>query len=151
MELKPPECQTTLLEYDRRFEIYGDDFVFYDYNKPLELPKALQIEPFDLVIADPPFLSEECLRKTAQTIKFLAKGKILLCTGTQRLIDKDIKFLIMWVGSFQRKITNVWEPRSVLVGRGVESSLCKNCSSVISSLFRSLLFPLTIAHIMKTI
>ena len=147
MELKPPECQTTLLEYDRRFEIYGDGFVFYDYNKPLELPKALQIEPFDLVIADPPFLSEECLRKMAQTIKFLAKGKILLCTGTQRLIDKDIKFLIMRVGSFQRKITNVLEPRtnlSIPVGRGVENSLCKNCYSVIS-------FPLTIAHIMKTI
>ena len=86
MELKPPECEAILLEYDRRFMIYGDDFVFYDYNKPLELPEALQTEPFDLVIADPPFLSEECLRKTAQTIKLLAKGKILLCTGT--LIDK---------------------------------------------------------------
>ena len=82
MELKPDECQVTLLEYDRRFEIYGDDFVFYDYNKPLELPEALQKESFDMVIADPPFLSEECLRKTAQTIKLLAKGKILLCTGT---------------------------------------------------------------------
>ena len=104
MELKPPECKAILLEYDRRFEIYGDDFVFYDYNKPLELPKALQTEPFDLVIADPPFLSEECLQKTAQTIKLLAKGKILLCTGT--LIDKAIKILIMWVGSFLRNNIN---------------------------------------------
>ena len=36
---------------------------------------------FDLVLADPPFLSDECLTKTAVTLKFLAKDKILLCTG----------------------------------------------------------------------
>ncbi|XP_066400904.1 EEF1A lysine methyltransferase 1 isoform X3 [Molothrus aeneus] len=36
---------------------------------------------FDVVIADPPYLSEECLQKTAETIKYLTKGKILLCTG----------------------------------------------------------------------
>ena len=33
---------------------------------------------FDVVFADPPFLSEECLTKTAVTIKFMAKGKIIL-------------------------------------------------------------------------
>lgn len=37
---------------------------------------------YDLVIADPPFLSDECLTKTALTIKFLAKKDIVLCTGT---------------------------------------------------------------------
>ena len=36
---------------------------------------------YDLVIADPPFISDECLTKTALTIKFLAKKKIVLCTG----------------------------------------------------------------------
>lgn len=102
MELKPDECQVTLLEYDRRFKIYGDGFVFYDYNKPLELPEALQKESFDVVIADPPFLSEECLRNIAQTIKLLAKGKILLCTGTNNRQGSN-KFLIMWVWSFQRR------------------------------------------------
>lgn len=39
-------------------------------------------ENFDVVFADPPFLSEECLTKTAVTVKFLAKDKIVLCSGT---------------------------------------------------------------------
>ena len=34
-----------------------------------------------MVFADPPFLSEECLTKTAVTLKYLAKRKIVLCTG----------------------------------------------------------------------
>ncbi|XP_018321041.1 EEF1A lysine methyltransferase 1 isoform X2 [Agrilus planipennis] len=33
------------------------------------------------VIADPPFLSDECLTKTAVTLKYLAKENIILCTG----------------------------------------------------------------------
>lgn len=81
MEIKPSDCETILLEYDRRFEMYGDNFVFYDYIDPLNLPNKLSKRSFDMVIADPPYLSEECLRKTAQTIAFLAKEKILLCTG----------------------------------------------------------------------
>ena len=81
VEMKSPDCETVLLEYDRRFEIYGDNFVFYDYNNPLNLPGKLAEHSFDMVIADPPFLSDECLRKTLQTVSFLAKRKILLCTG----------------------------------------------------------------------
>jgi len=36
-----------------------------------------------VVIADPPFLSEECLEKVSLTIKKIIapKGKIILCTG----------------------------------------------------------------------
>lgn len=70
-----------LLEFDRRFAAYGDEFVFYDYNNPLCLPEDLLPHSFDIVIADPPYLSEECLSKVALTIKYLTKGKILLCTG----------------------------------------------------------------------
>uniref|UniRef100_A0A8C1QPL1 EEF1A lysine methyltransferase 1 n=1 Tax=Cyprinus carpio TaxID=7962 RepID=A0A8C1QPL1_CYPCA len=70
-----------LLEFDRRFAAYGDEFVFYDYNNSLCLPEALLPQSFDIVIADPPYLSEECLSKVALTIKYLTKGKILLCTG----------------------------------------------------------------------
>ena len=84
MEVKPScdTCSIILLEYDKRFSIHGENYVFYDYNKPLDLPSSLAEEgQFDLVAADPPFLSEECLTKTALTIKHLAKNKILLCTG----------------------------------------------------------------------
>lgn len=75
-----------LLEFDRRFAAYGDEFVFYDYNNPLCLPEDLLPQSFDIVIADPPYLSEECLSKVALAIKHLTKGKILLCTGKWKLI-----------------------------------------------------------------
>ncbi|XP_037095828.1 EEF1A lysine methyltransferase 1 [Syngnathus acus] len=71
-----------VLEYDRRFAIYGDDFIFYDYNHPLAFAeRGVAPGSFDVVLADPPYLSEECLTKVAQTVKYLTKGKVLLCTG----------------------------------------------------------------------
>lgn len=76
-----------ILEYDRRFSVYGEEFIFYDYNNPLNLPEHLLPHSFDIVVADPPYLSEECLQKTAETIKYLTKGKILLCTG---IINKNM-------------------------------------------------------------
>lgn len=89
------ECdkrQITLFEYDSRFKIFGVDFIQYDYKSPLNVPKCMSSQ-FDLVIADPPFLSAECLTKTAVTIKFLMKKNIVLCTGAvmtelaERLLD----------------------------------------------------------------
>ncbi|KAM9709394.1 EEF1A lysine methyltransferase 1 [Menidia menidia] len=72
-----------VLEFDRRFAAYGEDFVFYDYNRPLALPAAVAMATgsFDVVLADPPYLSRECLEKVAQTVRHLSKGKVLLCTG----------------------------------------------------------------------
>ncbi|XP_027740259.1 EEF1A lysine methyltransferase 1 isoform X1 [Empidonax traillii] len=80
-ELDGKDFSVCILEYDRRFSVYGEEFIFYDYNQPLNLPENLLPHSFDIVIADPPYLSEECLQKTAETIKYLTKGKILLCTG----------------------------------------------------------------------
>ncbi|XP_074841415.1 EEF1A lysine methyltransferase 1 [Carettochelys insculpta] len=70
-----------ILEYDKRFSVYGEEFIFYDYNDPLNIPENLKPHSFDIVLADPPYLSEECLRKMAETVRYLTKGKILLCTG----------------------------------------------------------------------
>ena len=64
--------------------MYGSNFIFYDYNDPLSLPETLKEHSFDLVMADPPFLNEECLAKTSETIKYLTKDKIILCTGKPR-------------------------------------------------------------------
>lgn len=69
-----------LFEYDKRFSVYGSDFVFYDYNEPMKFDEEL-INSFDLVVVDPPFLSEECLTKSLQTTKSLTKKHVLLCTG----------------------------------------------------------------------
>ncbi|KAK3097493.1 hypothetical protein FSP39_010140 [Pinctada imbricata] len=79
-QLKPNSCVAKCMEYDERFRIYGDDFVFYDYNAPTNFPVEWQ-NSFDVVIADPPFLNEDCLSKTAVTVRFLTKDKVILCTG----------------------------------------------------------------------
>ena len=71
-----------LFEYDKRFEIYGNDFVFYDYKEPLNFDQNLK-DFFDLIIADPPFLADECQIKTGMTIKKVGKSnhKLIVCTG----------------------------------------------------------------------
>lgn len=81
LELAVDCKQAVLFEYDKRFSIYGDNFTYYDYNAPLDIESSIKEKSFDIVFADPPFLSEECLSKVTQTIKYLAKGKIILCTG----------------------------------------------------------------------
>ncbi|XP_028643038.1 EEF1A lysine methyltransferase 1 [Grammomys surdaster] len=80
-ELHREDISVYIFEYDRRFAIYRDEFIFYDYNHPLDLPEGIAAHSFDIVVADPPYLSEECLRKTSETIQFLTRGKVLLCTG----------------------------------------------------------------------
>ena len=59
-------------------------FTLYDYREPLALPEGL-LRSFSVIVADPPFLSEECLRRTAQTMRALAadaeRPKYYLLTG----------------------------------------------------------------------
>ncbi|XP_013396551.1 EEF1A lysine methyltransferase 1 [Lingula anatina] len=75
-----PSSDAVLLEYDKRFAIHGDKYIFYDYKNPLDIPRDLE-KAFDIVVVDPPFLSERCLKNTAETVKFIWKGKVILCTG----------------------------------------------------------------------
>ncbi|XP_066250017.1 EEF1A lysine methyltransferase 1 [Euwallacea similis] len=75
-----PSAKVTLFEYDKRFAAFGPDFIFYDYKSPLSIHRD-KSSYYDIVLADPPFLSEECLTKTAATIKYLSKEKVILCTG----------------------------------------------------------------------
>lgn len=94
----------TVFEYDKRFAVYGTDFVFYDYRSPLDIPRELR-ESFDLVFADPPFLSEECLTKTAVTLKYLAKERIVLCTGAV-MADLADRLLSLKLCKFEPKHEN---------------------------------------------
>ncbi|QHO11921.1 Protein-lysine N-methyltransferase [Arachis hypogaea] len=50
-----PNVPAKLFEYDKRFEQYGCDYTFYDYNHPEELPLELKYS-FKIVVADPPYL-----------------------------------------------------------------------------------------------
>ena len=90
-----PESNAYLFEYDRRFAIYRDRFVEYDYNEPLAFKDADElVGSFDFILADPPFLSKECFENVAKTVKFLAKDstKLLICTGA--VMEADIKTLL---------------------------------------------------------
>ncbi|CAJ2672946.1 unnamed protein product [Trifolium pratense] len=78
-----PYVSVQLLEYDKRFEQYGSDYTFYDYNHPEELPSELK-HSYKVIVADPPYLSKECLEKVAETVSFLRQpGELflLLLTG----------------------------------------------------------------------
>uniref|UniRef100_A0A4W5MX90 EEF1A lysine methyltransferase 1 n=1 Tax=Hucho hucho TaxID=62062 RepID=A0A4W5MX90_9TELE len=57
-----------VLEYDHILDTYGQ--------------KDMAPQSFDIILADPPYLSEDRLTKVAQTVKYLANSKVLLCTGT---------------------------------------------------------------------
>jgi hypothetical protein len=46
---RPKLC---LLEFDKRFEVVGSDFSFYDFQHPLRLPSELKGQ-FDRIICDP--------------------------------------------------------------------------------------------------
>ncbi|DAA22811.1 EEF1A lysine methyltransferase 1-like [Bos javanicus] len=75
------DVSVRIFQYNHRFAIYGEDFVYYDYRNPVNLPERIATHSFDIVGADTLYLSEECLRKMSETIKLLTRGKILLCTG----------------------------------------------------------------------
>ena len=125
-EIEPRASRIFLLEYDRRFAAYRSQFAFYDYSSPLVLPPELGLIPrqcrhclrscrvmmipmsesrikliavgaCDLVVADPPFLSQECMEKTIQTVLTLSHtGRAIFCTGTHtRLCDwMDLSLLL---------------------------------------------------------
>ncbi len=62
--------------------MWRDDrgFVYYDFNKPEELREDL-LKSFDMVVVDPPFITEEVWRKYAATCKLLLKEGIDETTG----------------------------------------------------------------------
>ncbi|KAF9434799.1 EEF1A lysine methyltransferase 1 [Entomortierella beljakovae] len=85
MSMNPPNTNNLFLfEFDTRFDVYGRQFIHYDYSKPIEFRLSEELKgSVDMIVVDPPFLSEECLTKTLQTVRHLVKpnGKIVLCTG----------------------------------------------------------------------
>jgi EEF1A lysine methyltransferase 1 len=84
--MNPPTTNIYLFEYDTRFErlVQAPElFITYDYNNPLKFPKELRGK-VDRILADPPFLSDECLTRTAMTVRTLLKkgtGQTMVCTG----------------------------------------------------------------------
>jgi 16S rRNA G966 N2-methylase RsmD len=46
--------------------------VFYDFNRPEDIPESLR-KTFDMVVIDPPFITEEVWRKYGTAGKMLQK------------------------------------------------------------------------------
>merc|ERR1711931_86294 len=93
----PSSRRAIVLEFDRRFAKWGADFVFYDYKDDSipELPVDWR-NSFDVVVCDPPFLTEDCAAATLKAaVETLGKKptsstststasptcKVMFCTG----------------------------------------------------------------------
>ncbi|CAI2382156.1 unnamed protein product [Moneuplotes crassus] len=95
-----------VFDYDKKF--YKDpNYVFYDFNKPEDIPTDLE-GVFDFVVIDPPFVTEEVWTLYATAAKYLLAedGKILLST-----IDEREEFLKETLGvdkkTFRPSIPNL--------------------------------------------
>jgi hypothetical protein len=81
--------QLVLLEIDTRFAVFPE-FKLYDYTKPLDVD-GLE-EGGDLrgaaaaVALDPPFLNDDCMTKSSETVRTLCNKNtsILVSTGKSR-------------------------------------------------------------------
>jgi hypothetical protein len=61
-----------VFDFDKQWES-DRGFVFYDFNKPDELPAEL-LRSFDMLVIDPPFITHEVWRKYGDTAKLLLKA-----------------------------------------------------------------------------
>lgn len=61
-----------VFEYDKQWES-DRGFVFYDFNKPDELPADL-LNTFDMLVIDPPFITNDVWTKYGDTGKLLLKA-----------------------------------------------------------------------------
>ncbi|KAF4983817.1 hypothetical protein FZEAL_854 [Fusarium zealandicum] len=93
-----------LFEHDNRFGVFPE-FVFYDFQRPLQLPGSLK-GSLDGVIVDPPFFSNDCQTKFALTARWLLKPKsprVIVCTGERMapLVDKLYRSLKVYPTTFE--------------------------------------------------
>ncbi|CAF1071607.1 unnamed protein product [Rotaria sp. Silwood1] len=95
MQKEHPEIDNVLFEYDTRFAIDNKSFIEYDYNDAdrIEENYASLKNSFDVLIIDPPFLSQECFEKVSRLVKFIGKPtpqcKHIICTGA--IQEENIK------------------------------------------------------------
>ncbi len=76
--LDPPDTEFVILEFDKRFSVYGEKFFEYDFNNPTYLPQEL-FHAFDFVIADPPYLNKDCMSQTGSVLILPQFGMKCLC------------------------------------------------------------------------
>jgi hypothetical protein len=80
----PDGVTVRIFEYDRRFACFGDAYVFYDFNQPLDFPAEL-VGACDVIMLDPPFINPDTLAGFAASVAALRRNDgaaVLLCTGS---------------------------------------------------------------------
>lgn len=98
-------AETYIFEYDQRFSNYGASFVHYDYNEALKDGVLDEYRGFfDIIIADPPFLAEECIEKMGSIVRKFGKerAKVVLCSG---IVVRD------WAKQHMNLELCKWEPK----------------------------------------
>eukprot|EP00033_Pygsuia_biforma_P001595 GCRY01001796.1.p1 GENE.GCRY01001796.1~~GCRY01001796.1.p1 ORF type:complete len:220 (-),score=8.73 GCRY01001796.1:463-1122(-) len=102
LSLKPPNA-FYVFEIDNRFDCYGDQFVYYDFNRPESVPEPLQ-HHCSVIIIDPPFLNEETLslyKKTCTLLKKTEETPLIVCSA------ETVEFYVKEL--FEAK-PNIWRP-----------------------------------------
>ncbi|EEU35042.1 uncharacterized protein NECHADRAFT_37472 [Fusarium vanettenii 77-13-4] len=94
--------KVVLFEHDHRFSVFPE-FVFYDFQRPLQLPGLCFI---DSIIIDPPFFSSDCQTKFALTARWLLKPaspRVIVCTGERMssLVSKLYRSLKVYSTTFE--------------------------------------------------
>lgn len=95
--IRDANTMVRLFEFDTRFSIFGEDFVYYDYRNVVQNEESLikKFEKsFDIIFADPPFLSEECIENMAGIIKKIMKedADLIVCSG--KIMEVSLKNIL---------------------------------------------------------
>ncbi|KAJ1877045.1 Protein-lysine N-methyltransferase efm5 [Coemansia sp. RSA 1722] len=84
-----------VFEYDKRFDLFKEQFVFYDFSKPLGFARVEEMKAmFKFIVADPPFLNEDCLSQTMETVKHVGAEDMLLMIDTGAVMEQLAKKLV---------------------------------------------------------
>ena len=80
----------SLFEFDKRFSIFGDDYNFYDLNKPKDIDSKHH-NKYDIIIADPPFLNKETIKLVAESMRLLGKKESMKIFITGLQVQDSVK------------------------------------------------------------
>jgi hypothetical protein len=125
LKIKEIKSESRVFDFDTKFN-KDPGYVFYDFNKPEDIPSDLH-GYFDMVVIDPPFITREVWEKYATATKLIiAPGaKILLST-----IDENEPFIEELLGAkrrvFRPSIPNLVYQYSLYSNYESEGLLSKN-------------------------
>ncbi|CAG0922630.1 unnamed protein product [Notodromas monacha] len=108
------------------------NFHFYDYRDLLALPSVFGAS-FDIVVADPLLLSDECLTRVAEAISYIAKkgAKVLLCILATLWRRPRERFWDYKSRSFSPSTRRIWRMSSSAFQTLTSIHYCCDLSSVL--------------------